>query len=175
MTYTLILASELQAGDTIGHAWVAVEYPRDKWIVRGFYPEAQDLRIISGAAGVIKDDWDTFKMDHVRTRTFHGLTERQVMSAKTKILEYGGSLHDPKPVPRRGRRPVRLSAADTPSSTPYILFWDQCATFAIAVCRAAGLDPMPWRPQTPMNIWNYLGTEGDEDARRLPPPFRRRQ
>lgn len=175
MSYDLILASEVAEGfDPIGHAWVAVEYPKDVWIARGFYPEGVGLGIVSGTTGRIRDDWDTFKMARVRTKTFRGLSDRQMLSAKTKILEYGGSLHDPKPPLRHGRRQSHVPSPDSPSVASYALVWDQCATFAIAVCKAAGIDPMPFRPQTPINIWNYLGAEGERDAAALPGPFHRR-
>lgn len=175
LTYSLILACEVPDGETIGHAWIAVEHPQNHWIVRGFYPVAQDLAMLTGAPGRICDDWNTFQMAHVRTRTFNGLSDTRIMAAKMKIWEYGGSLRDPEPRRRNGRiLPGHTPADDSTSDTPYYLLWDQCATFAIAVCRAAGIDPMPGRPQTPINLWYYLGAEGDTDARNLPAQFRRR-
>lgn len=170
--FNLILASEVGDGiDPIGHAWVAVEYPHDQWLVRGFYPEGLGLGIITGTTGRIRDDWDTFRTKNLRTRTFRECTDRQVMNARKRIMEYGGSLSDPKAPSRRGRRPTHMSGPDQPSTVPYSLAWNQCCTFAIDVCRAAGFDPIPFMPQAPVALWRFLGTAGEQDARQLPPPF----
>lgn len=172
MEYTIILAAHVSGGvDPIGHAWVAVEYPKKTWLVRGFYPEEVTAGILTGQSGRICDDYERFKEPNLRTRTFRGLKEGQVAAAKGKMFEYGSTMHDPKPTKNRRGGTQRTNSTQQPSAYPYGLLTNQCAVFAYEVCKAAGIDPIPFVPQIPVVIWNWLGTDGANDALSLPAPF----
>jgi hypothetical protein len=174
MGFTIIFATHKADGfDMIGHAWVAVEYPKHKWTVRGFYPKGDfSLSGFVSQAGVIMDDYDRL-MDkaNLRTRTYRGLTEEAVHSALKKIIEYGGRLHPQKYSKGKNKAPRRLPSPDVDSDRSYGLLSDQCCIFAVEVCKAAGVPPFNGMIGIPVNAWFLLGGEGIKDAQQLPRPF----
>lgn len=139
------------------------------------------------------------KSSRLRSRTFRNLSQASVKSALAKIFEYGGSYRrglmkknrngsiSYMPRDRQGQASrynytfvgdlegdaQNYSFIKEITSGPYSHFKpNQCAVFAIEVCKAAGVNPVPFIPQAPIAIWNWLDINGGlSDARRLPRPF----
>jgi hypothetical protein len=176
----MIYACEPGGGDPtsgdVGHCWVAVEYPKGHWTVRGFYPDAEAFAGgVLGAKGLIQDDYNRFEADwhRLRTRTQRGLSQEQVRQALKYMFSHGASYHQAKdPRVRPGRAPIHADAHATRATAGWSMFGRQCAYFAAETCKAAGFNALPYNTaRLPWEAHKALGGAGDIDARSLPRPF----
>jgi hypothetical protein len=179
-TFTMIFACEPGGGGAtsgdVGHCWVAVEFPKGRWTVRGFYPDPDAFAGgVVGAKGLIQDDHNRFSSDRhrLRTRTQRGLTEKQVRGALTYMFRHGASYRSQKaPAARPGRQSMHADAHSTRSTRGWSLWGQQCAWFAVEACKAAGFNATPYNTaRLPWECHSALGGAGDIDARNLPRPF----
>ena len=178
--FTMIYACEPGGGDPmsgdVGHCWVAVEYPKGHWTVRGFYPDPDAFAGgVLGAKGLIQDDYNRFQSDRhrLRARTQRGLSEKQVRNALTYMYRHGASYRQAKsPTPRSGRPAMHADAHSTRATEGWSMVGRQCAYFAAEACKAAGFDALPYNTaRLPWEAHTALGQAGDIDARNLPRPF----